>query len=59
MDILQNYRGSTPVIIYNERINQKLAVKESFWVAPCSELVQALEDLLGGGMVKIVESDKR
>jgi DNA polymerase-3 subunit alpha len=54
-DILQAHHGGTPVIIYNERINQKLAVKSTFWVEPCPQLTCDIENLLGAGMVKIVE----
>jgi DNA polymerase-3 subunit alpha len=54
-DILQGYRGDTRVIIYNERLNQKLAVNKDYWVSPCNELMGSLEDLLGGGAVKVVE----
>jgi DNA polymerase-3 subunit alpha len=54
-DILQNNRGNTRVYIYNERLNQKLALKENLWVNPCHTLVNDLENVLGGGAVKITE----
>ena len=54
-DILQSYRGNTRVMIYNERLNQKLAAKENYWVSPCGKLIHDLEELLGGGAVKLVE----
>jgi hypothetical protein len=53
--ILQRYRGSTPVMIYNEKTRQKIAAKQEFWVSPGNELVGELEDLLGSGAVKVVE----
>jgi DNA polymerase-3 subunit alpha len=54
-DILQSHRGETRVMIYNERLNQKFAAKQAYWVSPSSDLVAGLEGLLGGGAVKIVE----
>jgi DNA polymerase-3 subunit alpha len=54
-DILQSYRGDTRVYIYNEKLNQKLALKESLWVSPCHTLVNDLENVLGNGAVKITE----
>jgi DNA polymerase-3 subunit alpha len=55
MDILEKYRGDTRVMIYNERLKQKLAVKDNFRVSPCGQLMGELEGILGGGSVKIVE----
>jgi DNA polymerase-3 subunit alpha len=54
-DMLQRYRGGTRVMIYNERLNQKIAVSDNYWVNIGGELVKELEDLLGGGTVKVVE----
>jgi DNA polymerase-3 subunit alpha len=52
-DILRSYRGSTRVMIYNEKANQKFAANESFWVEPSAPLVADLQSLLGEGTVVI------
>jgi DNA polymerase-3 subunit alpha len=54
-DILQNYRGETRVMIYDERVKRKYAANEAYWVSPGNELINDLQDLLGSEAVKMVE----
>jgi DNA polymerase-3 subunit alpha len=50
---LSAHPGDTQVMVYNEEANKKILLGSEFWVTPCDALTQTLEDLLGGGTVKI------
>lgn len=51
--ILQQHPGSQQVVLYYERNQRSLALGSAFHVEPSSELITAIQGLLGSGTVKI------
>ena len=47
MEILEKYRGKTPVVIYIEETKQKFRSGESSYITPSESLFAELKDLLG------------
>lgn len=45
--LLSDHRGSTPVVIYAEKDQRKMMVKESHFVTPSDDLVRALSQIVG------------
>jgi DNA polymerase-3 subunit alpha len=53
-DVLINFKGSTPVIIYDEHSNQKMSVNSDFWVDINDDgLLGKLTELLGPNCVAL------
>jgi DNA polymerase-3 subunit alpha len=50
---LAAHPGNTEVMIFNEAQNKKYLANSMYFVTPCEALTQAMEELLGKGMVKI------
>lgn len=44
---LSDYKGSTPVVIYAEKDQRKMTVKESHFVTPSDDLVRVLSQIVG------------
>ena len=53
-DLLAAHRGSTPVMIFNEKSGQKFAANKEFYVQETDEALQQLKILLGADAVKVV-----
>jgi DNA polymerase-3 subunit alpha len=54
-DILAAFPGDTEVMIYNEAENKKIRADGMYFVTPSDSLTQAMESLLGKGMVKVTQ----
>lgn len=51
--MMQNYAGNVPVILFYVKTNRKIVVNESGWVDGSAEFVTELEKLLGKGNIII------
>lgn len=49
--IMQQFPGNTPVILYYVQTNRKIVVNESGWINGSPECLLALEELLGNGNI--------
>ncbi len=56
MNILEKYKGKTPVIIYIEETKQKFRSAESSYITPSESLFAELKDLLGEDCIIYKES---
>lgn len=52
-ELLVDYPGVIPVILYYVKTNKKLGLQEKFWVKNSPELVKAVENLLGKGNIVV------
>ena len=52
-EVLQSYKGNTPVIIFFKESGKKLKTSEQMWVEPSEEFVRDIKELLGEENVKV------
>ena len=53
MPVLMRSRGTSKVIIYDEKTRPKMSVRPQYYVKPSEELVSALTELCGSGNVVV------
>lgn len=57
-ELLMQHSGDVPIVLYYERTNKVLALKDEYRVQPSSELIRMIEAIMGQGTVRIQSSTR-